>query len=88
MPVAEDRISLNDGSYLDVQIDFEMWCARCGEGICGDVRQASRYRKNDFQVFCSKCDKEFDGVIKENEELTQKIIELEDEIERLTNEAK
>lgn len=60
---------------VDVETEFEMYCARCGTGIC----EYTRFRKrgaNQFETSCPTCEKEL-------EEALELISSLNDEVENL-----
>jgi len=60
-----------------VEIDFQVYCAKCGAGLC----RYTTVSGDDVDVEpCPECMKEKDDDI---EELEQKVISLEEEIEEL-----
>ena len=70
-------------AYVDV--DFEVYCGTCGEGLCSESDTRSSRNRGYLQVTvnaCPKCMKEKDGEILN---LEDRIKELEAEIERLEN---
>lgn len=58
----------------EVEIDFEVFCAECAAGICNkaDTRKSHRRGANQITVEACNC-------------MTQRIKELESEVEELTN---
>ena len=69
----------------DVRIEFQIYCAICGEGICGNTH----YRKNSTNTFdtsCPSCEKDRDALQLKNDELEQQIEKLQHEIEQLQTE--
>jgi hypothetical protein len=87
MPTAREDIDVQ-GTSVEIQIEFQVWCANCGNGICGNTEYKKR-STNEFTTFCEVCDKErkeleerCSELDSENDDLRSKIVELE---VRLTN---
>jgi Zn finger protein HypA/HybF involved in hydrogenase expression len=88
MPTVRETIEVND-DFVDVAINFEIWCGNCGAGICGntDYRRGS---ENHFDTHCDKCNKEREEIEKERDnfegtinDLERAIKERDDEIDSL-----
>lgn len=87
----------NDGNKIDaeVDIDFEIYCGRCGAGICANGSTKKTYRRaaNRLDIDpCEKCEKEIENDRDYYKELLEKQQEftkqLEDEIKDLSQQLK
>lgn len=69
MPVVSERI--------DHDVEIEVFCGRCGEGICGetDLRYSKTRRVPQFVVNCSECDKTIQELKKDVERLEEDLRE-------------
>jgi hypothetical protein len=74
MPTARDTLDIGEERF-DVEIEFEMYCNICGDGICGSTEYIRR-SNNKFNTHCPRCKREKDEADKE-------ILRLESEIEDL-----
>lgn len=79
MPTVRGEVTLTESA----EIEFELWCARCGSGICAETK----YKKgstNEFTTSCPDCEKDWERKEKELneeiEELKSKVLDLEDEL--------
>jgi hypothetical protein len=63
------------GGIVAVEIEFSMYCKRCGLGICGNTNYIQG-SSNNFETSCPRCEKEL-------EEALATIASLEGEIEEL-----
>lgn len=62
----------------EIEIDFSVYCGICGSGVCSDTSVDDYGRKNiAVTVTCSTCQKRFD-------ELESEIEQLNSELENLT----
>ena len=67
---------------IKAEIEFQVWCARCGNGICGNT-QYKRGSENEFTTYCEKCEEEFNDLEKEKAQLEQEVVDLQYEIKTL-----
>lgn len=65
---------------VDIEIEFSMYCKRCGLGICGETNYI-RGSYNNFETSCPRCEKELDEALDEISELQDKIEELKAQLE-------
>ena len=83
MPTARDSV--------DVTIEFEVCCAECGEGLCGETKYR-RGTNNLFDVSCPNCNKKHEEEIKkleeENAELQRQLDVADDQIRELKESTK
>lgn len=73
-----------------IDIDFEVYCNTCGNGLCGESDTRKSRNRGYLQVsvnVCPNCMKEKDEEIKnlqsEKDDLENKVYELEQEIEKV-----
>lgn len=81
MPTARKEIDV-DGNKVVIEVEFEVWCARCKSGICSDTR----YRKgsdNNFDSFCSDCERDIEKMEDRIRELEARAEQAEKEVEDL-----
>jgi Zn finger protein HypA/HybF involved in hydrogenase expression len=77
MPTAREDIDIQD-NRIEIKIEFEMYCATCGNDICGNTS----YRRgsvNKFDTYCEKCRDKAEEVEKERDELLDRVADLERE---------
>ncbi len=43
--------------YLSVDVEFEVFCSRCGAGLCNQTKAEDAYRTRLARVSVSPCDK-------------------------------
>jgi len=70
--------------YIDdelIEINFEMWCEVCGHGICRNTKY-QQSTTNHFTTFCEKCNEERENLIIEQDNLLEKVKELEARLEQ------
>jgi len=75
MPTARRAIDV-DGNSVEIQIEFQVWCNECGNGICGNT-DYKRGSDNHFTTYCEKCVAKREELETEIEELKATITELE-----------
>ena len=81
MPTVREEITPDP---INVEIEFQLWCNICGNGICGNTV----YKKgtiNHFTTYCEKCEKERDNLELKIEQLNQDINDLKDEVKILNS---
>lgn len=83
MPTAREDIEIQ-GYKIELQIEFQIWCKNCGNGICGNTEYKWR-TTNEFTTFCEECNKKMEELEEscselesENEELKKRVDELEE----------
>ncbi len=84
MPTVREHID-TQGALIEVSIDFEVWCANCGKGLCGSTAYR-RHSVNHFDVHCENCDSDRDSFLAEIETLKEERADLKHEIKLLTEE--
>jgi len=78
---------------VSVDLDFEVYCAKCGAGICG-LADVKKSRNRGFPIIsmtpCEKCMEEKDGEIadltKERDALDNQVDELKYQLQELEKE--
>jgi len=83
MPTAREDIDIQ-GTSVEIQIEFQVWCANCGNGICGNT-EYKRRTTNEFTTFCEVCDKEKKELEQERDDLQLEVESLRDRLEALEN---
>jgi hypothetical protein len=88
MPTARRHIDV-DGHSIEIQIEFEVWCKVCGNGICGNTTYV-RGSNNHFSTYCEVCEdahgqlnKDYDALVLERDDLQEQIERLELEIQEI-----
>lgn len=85
MPTARETITVQD-TDVTITIEFQMWCAVCGSGICGST-DYKRGARNKFVTRCGNCEKEHAAACKDYEytidSLRRDISGLEDDVRSL-----
>jgi Zn finger protein HypA/HybF involved in hydrogenase expression len=61
------------------EIDFQLWCATCGNRICGNTTYR-RNSDNHFDTYCDRCQKERDALRAERNGLLREVRYLAREI--------
>lgn len=57
-------------------IDFSVYCATCGEGLCGNTNVNQKHNRNEITIdACPKCMKEKDDLIQDLEEKIEQLKE-------------
>ena len=84
MPTARTDIDVQ-GTSVEIQIEFQVWCANCGNGICGNT-EYKRGSTNEFTTFCEVCDKGRKELEKEKDDLESEVYDLKTRIEQLESE--
>jgi hypothetical protein len=74
MPTAREDIDVQ-GTSVEIQIEFQLWCETCGNGICGNTNYKKR-STNEFTTFCEVC-------LKEMTDAFERVTSLENEIDYL-----
>lgn len=77
---------------FDTSVDFEVYCNTCGNGMCGESEVVRTYRRGELAVrvnACPKCverarDEGFESRNSEVESLTDRIAELESQLQEIT----
>ena len=67
---------------VKVCLEFEMWCATCGAGICHNVEYI-KGTDNEFNVHCDNCVKEAEDLERERDELLELCQSLREENDEL-----
>lgn len=86
------KIDISDKKDQDeIEFEYEVWCATCGDGICGNVQKRARgfsYRRAD-EIRIEPCEKCIQNAKEEiGNEKEEKISELESKIEELEQQLK
>jgi len=78
MPTVRKSIEVND-DLVDVAINFEIWCANCGTGICGNT-EYRRGSENHFDTRCDQCNKEREEIEEVRDIFKERMYALQIEI--------
>jgi len=70
---------------VDVEVEFEVYCNSCGEGLCSESTTTRGRTRGDLQVRVNACPRCMKNKDEEIDELTTKNEELENEKEILEN---
>jgi predicted nuclease with TOPRIM domain len=81
MPTAREDIDIQ-GNRVEIRIEFQMWCANCGNGICWNTEYKSR-STNEFTTFCEVCDKGRKELEEEKDSLESEVVSLRGRIAEL-----
>jgi len=65
---------------VEVEIEFSMYCKRCGLGICGNTNYI-RNSNNNFETSCPRCEKELETALDTIDSLKREIEELKAQME-------
>jgi Zn finger protein HypA/HybF involved in hydrogenase expression len=84
MPTVRKSIEVND-DLVDVAINFEIWCANCGTGICGNT-EYRRGSENHFDTRCDQCNKEREEIEKGRDIFKERMYALQIEIKERDDE--
>lgn len=77
MPTVRECIDIQDTS-VEIKIEFELWCANCGHGICHNTSY-KKYSTNHFETFCDSCNESKNNIIKERDDLADDCATLKSE---------
>jgi predicted RNase H-like nuclease (RuvC/YqgF family) len=81
MPTARKTIDV-DGTKVEIEVEFEVWCRRCKSGICSDTNYR-RGSNNNFDSFCSDCERDIDKMEQRISELEYRAEQAEASVEKL-----
>lgn len=84
MPTTRVEIDVQ-GTAVEIQADFQLWCSECGHGMCSDTNY-KRGTDNHFTTHCENCADKLNDVEKELSKANSEIEDLKSEIEELKRE--
>ena len=84
MPTTRVEIDVQ-GTAVEIQADFQLWCSECGHGMCRDT-DYKRGTDNHFTTYCVCCAYKLNDAEKELSKANSEIEDLKSEIEELKKE--